>query len=62
MSIEEVKDLINWLAKSQVDYWRLKNRLDVHNEWGEFINILDKNNIKDAVDLVMFLEYEQNNK
>lgn len=56
MKINELKEIISWLAKSQWSYSRLKNTLDVWDNWEKLLEYCNENNIKDAVDLVMALE------
>ena len=55
MTIEKLKDLINWLSQSQWFYWRLKEQLNMQDKWQELLNLCIENNIKDWVDFVMFI-------
>ena len=54
--IDELKEIISWLAKSQWFYWRLKEGLDNNNNRELLKKYCDDNQIKDAVDLVIALE------
>ena len=56
MKINELKEIISWLAKSQWFYWRLKEGLDDNNNRELLKKYCDDNQIKDAVDLVIALE------
>lgn len=56
MKIQQVKDIISSLAKSQGSYGRLKNQLDEWNKWIEFTWLVNQANCKDALDIVLFIE------
>ena len=56
LSVEEVKGIVNVLARSQGSYGRLSATLDESDRWEEFTEALSEADCKDAVDLVMYVE------
>jgi len=56
MSVKQLKSTIWWLAKSQWFYGRLQCALNENKSRGKLSKLTKELNIREAVDLVIFLE------
>lgn len=57
MNREQILESIKSLAKSKGFYGRLYKRLTDNSEDSEiFLNVLEEQNFKDTVDLILFIE------
>lgn len=56
-SVQEVKDMITPLAKSQGSYGRMVSQLNSHPKgWEKLTNAINKQGCKDVVDVILYLE------
>lgn len=56
MELNELKEIVWWLAKSQNYYYRIKRSLDLNDTWEELLKVCNEENIKNWVDFVIFTE------
>lgn len=56
MKVQELKDIIASLAKSQGYYWRLYRQLDADKSWNSFKRLCNEAKCKTSLDVVLFIE------
>ncbi len=56
ITVQIAKDWIDTLSHSQGFYGRMYRDLEENNNWDEFVDILNNNNVRDMLDMVMLIE------